>query len=59
MHKVNLQEKFARYTAHWQPKYIGKLHGRLVKLAKFKREFVWHQHLDEAELFKLGTQESF
>ena len=51
MDKVNLAEKLARFTAHWQPKIVGELNGQQVKLAKFKGPFVWHSHEHEDELF--------
>jgi mannose-6-phosphate isomerase-like protein (cupin superfamily) len=51
MNKVNLSEKLARFTAHWQPKIIGELNGQQVKLAKFQGEFVWHSHEHEDEMF--------
>lgn len=51
MEKVNLAEKFARFTAHWQPKIVGELNGQQVKLAKFAGPFEWHRHELEDELF--------
>ena len=51
MNKVNLAEKFASFSEHWRPKIVGELNGQEVKLAKFKGEFVWHQHEREDELF--------
>jgi mannose-6-phosphate isomerase-like protein (cupin superfamily) len=51
MDKVNLSDKLARFTAHWQPKIVGELNGQQVKLAKFKGPFVWHSHEHEDELF--------
>lgn len=51
MDKVNLSEKLARFTAHWQPKIVGELNGQHVKLVKFQGEFVWHSHEHEDELF--------
>lgn len=51
MEKVNLAEKFARFTAHWQPKIVGELNGQEVKLAKFAGPFEWHRHEMEDELF--------
>lgn len=51
MDKVNLSDKLARFTAHWQPKIVGDLNGQQVKLAKFKGSFVWHSHEHEDELF--------
>ena len=51
MEKVNLSEKFSLFTEHWNPKVAGELNGPLVKLVKFKGEFVWHHHDNEDELF--------
>jgi len=51
MQKVNLSDKLARFSAHWQPKIVGDLNGQHVKLVKFKGPFVWHSHADEDELF--------
>jgi mannose-6-phosphate isomerase-like protein (cupin superfamily) len=51
MDKVNLSDKLARFTAHWQPKIVGELNGQHVKLAKFQGPFVWHSHEHEDELF--------
>ena len=49
--KVNLAEKFGRFQEHWSPKIAGELNDSLVKLVKFKGEFVWHHHETEDELF--------
>ncbi|HVJ83530.1 MAG TPA: cupin domain-containing protein [Planctomycetia bacterium] len=49
--KVNLTEKFGRFAEHWQPKVAGELNGQMVKLVKFKGEFVWHHHEAEDEMF--------
>lgn len=51
MSKVNLAEKFQLIQEYWSPKIAGQLNGQLVKLAKFKGEFVWHHHATEDELF--------
>ena len=48
---VNLAEKLDQFDEHWSPKIVGELNGQYVKLAKFKGEFVWHQHEAEDELF--------
>lgn len=48
---VNLDEKFSSFTEHWQPKIVGELNQQLVKLAKFKGEFVMHSHEHEDEMF--------
>ena len=49
--KINLAEKFGRFTDQWSPKIIADLNDSHVKLAKVQGEFVWHQHADEDELF--------
>jgi len=49
--KVNLNEKLATFTDYWNPKIVGELNGQFVKVAKFKDEFVLHQHENEDELF--------
>lgn len=48
---INLAEKLGRFDEYWSPKIAGELNGQYVKLAKFKGEFVWHQHEAEDELF--------
>lgn len=51
MYKVNLQEKLATFSRHWQPKIVGELNNQLVKLVKFQGSFVWHHHETEDEMF--------
>ena len=51
MEKVNLKEKFSRFSQHWSPKIAGELNDSYVKLVKFQGEFVWHHHEKEDELF--------
>lgn len=51
MEKVNLAEKLALFSDHWNPRVVGELNGQHVKLAKFRGEFVWHDHKDEDEMF--------
>jgi mannose-6-phosphate isomerase-like protein (cupin superfamily) len=48
---VNLRNKLQMFSDHWSPKIVGELNGQLVKLAKLKGEFVWHDHADEDEMF--------
>ena len=49
--KINLRQKFSLFSDYWNPRVVGKLNGQLVKLVKFKGEFVWHKHDDEDEMF--------
>ena len=51
MNKINLSEKLALFTTHWEPKIVGELNGQQVKLVKFLGPFVWHKHDAEDELF--------
>ena len=51
MRKINLTDQFARFTDHWNPRIAARLNGQMVKLVKFKGEFVWHHHEQEDELF--------
>lgn len=51
MEKVNLVEKFEKFSELWNPKIVGELNGQYVKLVKLKGEFTWHHHEAEEELF--------
>jgi mannose-6-phosphate isomerase-like protein (cupin superfamily) len=48
---VNLGEKLDQFTEFWSPKIVGEVNDTLVKLVKFRGEFVWHKHDREDELF--------
>lgn len=49
--KVNLNEKFDSIHKYWSPGIAGELNGQYIKLAKFKGEFIMHQHEKEDEMF--------
>lgn len=51
LQKVNLAEKFSRFSDHWNPRVVGELNGQQVKLVKLKGAFDWHHHDHEDELF--------
>jgi mannose-6-phosphate isomerase-like protein (cupin superfamily) len=51
MNKINIAEKLALFSDHWNPRIVGELNGQHVKLVKFQGEFVWHKHDNEDELF--------
>ena len=51
MEKVNINEKLALFTEHWNPKIVGELNNQQVKLAKLLGEFDWHHHATEDEFF--------
>lgn len=48
---INLDDKFAKFSAHWSPHIVAQMNDFHVKAVKVKDEFVWHQHDDTDELF--------
>ncbi len=48
---VNIKDKLNSFSDFWNPKIVGELNGQLIKVAKFKGEFVRHQHENEDEMF--------
>jgi len=51
MEKVNISDKLSLIHDFWNPRIAGELNGQMVKLVKFKGEFVWHKHDHEDEMF--------
>lgn len=51
MEKVNLADKLARFSDHWEPKVVAELNGQMVKVVKFLGAFTWHRHDHEDEMF--------
>lgn len=49
--KVNLAEKLATFTGHWQPRVVAQYNGNDIMVAKLQGEFVWHKHDAEDEMF--------
>ncbi|MEP2058393.1 MAG: cupin domain-containing protein [Maribacter litoralis] len=49
--KVNLESKLQSFNEYWSPRVVGKLNNQLVKIAKFKGNFIMHHHENEDELF--------
>jgi mannose-6-phosphate isomerase-like protein (cupin superfamily) len=49
--KINVAEKFSRFSEHWSPRIVAELNDTVVKAAKLQGEFVWHHHEHEDELF--------
>lgn len=49
--KINITEKFDRFSDYFNPRIVGQLNGQHVKLVKFKGGFVWHHHDHEDEMF--------
>lgn len=51
METINLKNKFAQFSDHWNPRIIGEVNDCYLKAVKFTGEFVWHHHENEDELF--------
>jgi hypothetical protein len=51
MERINIAEKFARFSEQWQPKIVAELNGQEVKLVKVQGTFPWHHHDDVEEMF--------
>ena len=49
--KINLKEKFSKFSEHWSPKVIAKMNNYQFKLVKIKNEFIWHKHKNTDEVF--------
>jgi len=49
--KINLAEKLALFTDHWQPRIVGRFNGNELRLVKLEGEFVWHAHPDTDDFF--------
>ena len=48
---INLEEKLAKFSAHFSPKIIAQMNDYHFKLCKFQGAFVWHSHEDTDEVF--------
>lgn len=51
MDPVNLAEKLAMFSDHWQPRVVGEFNGHDLMVAKVRGEFVWHRHDDTDDFF--------
>jgi mannose-6-phosphate isomerase-like protein (cupin superfamily) len=51
MDGVNLAQKLAAFTEHWQPRTVGRFNGHDLMVVKVKGEFVWHTHADTDDFF--------
>ena len=49
--KINIDEKFSRFSEHWRPKVAASLNGQEVKLVRIEGAFPWHHHEREDEMF--------
>ena len=51
MVKINLQDKFSKFSEQWTPKVIAEMNDYQFKLVKIKGEFITHNHEDTDEVF--------
>ena len=49
--KINLKEKFSKFTKHLSPRVIAEMNDYQFKIAKIQGEFVWHNHKETDETF--------
>jgi mannose-6-phosphate isomerase-like protein (cupin superfamily) len=51
MKSINLAEKLASFTGHWQPRTVGQFNGHDLMVVKVQGEFHWHKHDDTDDFF--------
>jgi len=51
MNAINLADKLASFTGHWQPRVVGQFNGHDLMVVKVKGEFVWHTHDNTDDFF--------
>jgi mannose-6-phosphate isomerase-like protein (cupin superfamily) len=49
--RINIAERFARFSERWQPKIVAELNRQEVKLVQVQGTFPWHHHNDVEEMF--------
>lgn len=48
---INLAEKLATFTEHYQPRIVGEFNGHDLMVVKLKGPFTWHTHDDTDDFF--------
>lgn len=51
MNAINLADKLATFTDHWQPRVVGRFNDHDLLVVKVKGEFNWHKHDDTDDFF--------
>jgi mannose-6-phosphate isomerase-like protein (cupin superfamily) len=51
MDAINLADKLATFSEHWQPRTVGVFNGHDLMVVKVKGEFRWHKHDDTDDFF--------
>jgi mannose-6-phosphate isomerase-like protein (cupin superfamily) len=51
MKSINLAEKLATFSDHYQPKTVGRFNGHDLMVVKVKGPFTWHKHDNSDDFF--------
>jgi mannose-6-phosphate isomerase-like protein (cupin superfamily) len=51
MKAINLTEKLATFSDHYQPRTVGAFNGHDLMVVKLKGPFHWHKHDDTDDFF--------
>jgi len=51
MSRVNLAEKLALFSTHWDPKIIADYNDNDIMVVKFQGEYPFHNHMDTDDFF--------
>lgn len=51
MSRVNLAEKLALFSTHWDPKVVADYNDNDIMVVKFQGEFPFHAHADTDDFF--------
>ena len=49
--KINISEKFNKFSDYWSPRVVAEMNDYQFKLAKISGEFIWHHHDSTDEVF--------
>ena len=49
--KININEKYSKFTKHWSPRIIAEMNDYQFKLVKIEKDFIWHKHDETDEVF--------
>ena len=51
MNKINLAEKLAQFSSHWDPKVVARYNDNDVMVVKFAGAFPFHRHAETDDFF--------
>lgn len=51
MKTINLANKLAQFSSHWDPHVVAQYNGNDVMVVKFQGEFPFHSHADTDDFF--------